>query len=380
MKLIKSQKGVTLIVLVITIVVLGVLSFTVIANIDGLTSARNKTNFEEDINKLAEAVEQYYARNKELPIANIYTNTSMLEGIKNTNDNDKYYVLDIIKMIEYNLHYGKDYLSIKKLDVSEDASHYTDVYIINKASHTIYYPKGITYDGEVHYSLKNTYSKVEISVNAKITLSAEASQTNSPTVTAQVKHNSYTDIDVQNCAWVMNTSSTPLGTDKSKYGNTFQTEEEALGLGITTPLPAQSTSYYLHVLTMDIDGNTAETISTPMVVTENRHHHIGSPNADGGCYKKTPHTVTKQCNENVSMNRDNAGWEQWDTGDCMAGPVAGYCSKGHRVTGQVTWGYGTSWTGTTTGRCTQTYTETTYTYDLTCGYEENAVMSYTVSV
>ena len=94
---------------------------------------------------------------------------------------------------------------------------------------------------------------------------------------------------------------------------------------------------------------------------------------------KTPHTVTKQCNEKVSMNRDNAGWEQWDQGDCMAGPVAGYCSKGHRVTGQVTWGYGTSWTGTTTGTCTQTYTETTYTYDLSCGLAQNQIISYTIS-
>ena len=112
MKIMKAETGVTLIALVITIAVLSILSFTVVANIDGLTSARNKANFEEDVNKLTEAVEQYFARQGELPIANAYTNVSMLQSIKNTNDNASYYVLDIIRMIEYNLHYGKDYLAI----------------------------------------------------------------------------------------------------------------------------------------------------------------------------------------------------------------------------------------------------------------------------
>ena len=285
MKIMKSETGVTLIALVITIAVLSILSFTVVANIDGLSSARNKANFEEDVNKLTEAVEQYFARQGELPIANAYTNVSMLQSIKNTNDNASYYVLDIIRMIEYNLHYGKDYLAIKQLDATADVSSYTDVYIINKASHTIYYPKGIEYDGEIHYSLKNTYSKVNIPVSAVITFSGDKNQSENPIIQAEIKHNSYTDIDVQNCGWVFTNESTPIGTDRNRYANSFQTAMEELNVKIETPIIPEGT-----------DG----------------HTHTGNSKTGGGCYTKAIyHAHTDPCYATCDISK----------GGCEGGPT-----------------------------------------------------------
>lgn len=155
----KNQNGITLITLVITIVIMMILTFTVTINIEPYKNQKAKTNFETDIQKLREEVEQYYARDKELPIINRYTNTTMLNEIKNINDNDEYYVLDI-KQLEVKLNYGKDYFEVTKKKITENIIDLLDVYIINSQSHTIYYPKGIEYNGKVNYRLPEVFSEI----------------------------------------------------------------------------------------------------------------------------------------------------------------------------------------------------------------------------
>ena len=159
-KTIKEEKGVTLVVLVITIIVLSILSFTLFANIDGLVEKRDQNKLEADINSLFEKIEQYYARNDKLPIYNQYTNTSMFESVKNVNDNDKYYVIDLVYLKGLNLNYGKEYYDIRLDKTGTKINTCTDVYIINEASHTIYYPKGKKYNGTIHYRLDTVYSAI----------------------------------------------------------------------------------------------------------------------------------------------------------------------------------------------------------------------------
>ena len=84
----------------------------------------------------------------------------MLEGIKNINDGDEYYVIDV-KQLEVELNNGADYYKIAQKDVSEEITDLVDVYIINKESHTIYYPKGAEYNGMVHYRLPEVYTKID---------------------------------------------------------------------------------------------------------------------------------------------------------------------------------------------------------------------------
>lgn len=155
----RNSKGITLITLTITIVIMMILTFTITVNIEPYQNQKRKTNFETDIQRLREEIEQYYVRVKDLPIINKFTNTSMLESIKNINDNDEYYVIDI-KQLDVKLNYGADYNKILLKDETEEITDLLDVYIINKQSHTIYYPKGIEYNGKVYYRLSEVFSEV----------------------------------------------------------------------------------------------------------------------------------------------------------------------------------------------------------------------------
>lgn len=161
----REQKGITLIALVITIIVLMILSFSITINLAPHLNYKTKTNFNTDITQLKEEVEQYYIKNKSLPVLNQYTNISMLSSIKNPNDNDRYYVLDIRKL-EVNLNYGSEYERVILRGLQADVTDITDLYIINEQSHSIYYPKGLEYDNdgdginEIHYTIESQYTEI----------------------------------------------------------------------------------------------------------------------------------------------------------------------------------------------------------------------------
>jgi len=160
----KNSKGITLITLVLTIVLLIILTFTISINIDQYKIEKIKNNFRSDITALEEEINQYYARIHELPIINKYIDTTRLIGIKNVNDNDEYYVIDI-NQLDVSLNYGKDYYEILLKSRDEEITGLYDVYIINEQSHTIYYLAGAIYDGKVNYTLDNDYSKIYTSLD-----------------------------------------------------------------------------------------------------------------------------------------------------------------------------------------------------------------------
>ena len=157
--MVKSNKAITLVVLIITIVIMTILTFTISININQYGNENTKSNFQNDMESLKEEIDQYYARTKELPVLQPYTNTTMLEEIRNQNDNNQYYVIDIRKL-DVKLYYGADFGTIASKELTEDISHYLDVYIINKQSHTIYYPKGVTYDSMTYYRLPEVYTQI----------------------------------------------------------------------------------------------------------------------------------------------------------------------------------------------------------------------------
>lgn len=162
----KSQKGITLIALIITVVVLIILTFTVTINIDKYDNQNKKSNFETDIRMLKEEIDQYYAREKKLPIINKYSNSSLIPNeVKNVNDNDNYYVIDLdeinLEQFSVEISYGRDYDIIKEKAIEEEITDLLDVYIINEQSHTIYYPKGIEYNGQIHYTTVQEYTNID---------------------------------------------------------------------------------------------------------------------------------------------------------------------------------------------------------------------------
>ena len=162
--ILNKESGITLITLVITVVIMILLTFTITINIDQYKSVNVKYKLHDDITALDEAVSQYYARNKFLPILNKYNNVSMIDK-KNPNDNANYYVLDLDELKIDNLYYGQDYNAVKSINDSTitigAGTGLRNLYIINEGSHTIYYPKGAEFDGKLHYSAEKVYSNVK---------------------------------------------------------------------------------------------------------------------------------------------------------------------------------------------------------------------------
>ena len=158
---IKNEKGITLISLVITLAVIVILSFSISVNMDGLTQQSQKSKLDSDLTQIEEKIGQYYSKNKELPIINKYTATSNFETSKNVNDGEDYYVIDLGKIGNLELNYGKDYEVIKNTNIDNDVTQISDVFIINQTSQTVYYAKGITYNGKDVFRLMVNYSQID---------------------------------------------------------------------------------------------------------------------------------------------------------------------------------------------------------------------------
>ena len=156
----RSEKGITLVTLVITLIVFIILMTTFTINIDSYRNQTMRTNLENDIMALREEIEIYYASKKELPVINLYTNLSMMENQKNVNDNDKYYIIDIRKL-DVALKYDKDFNVALARPRTEEIEDLLDLYIINELTHTIYYPKGVEYNGVILYTLPEYFTNVQ---------------------------------------------------------------------------------------------------------------------------------------------------------------------------------------------------------------------------
>lgn len=140
---IKQEKGVTLSILVITIIVLLILTSTLIYNAKGSINIQNTTKLYNDIELLREKVSEYYNEYGEIPAKIEYTNIGSLSNIlSKNNDTGKFYVIDLEAMKGISLNYGKDYENIK--NNPNNANSYTDIYIINENSHNIFYVNGVT--------------------------------------------------------------------------------------------------------------------------------------------------------------------------------------------------------------------------------------------
>ena len=133
MQKIKDEKGITLSVLIITIVVLSLLSVPVIVNVSNISSRQNYEDFCNDITKLVESVSQVYDLNVDFSTTDGYigpkfsgdltflNNSQDGVNVKNPNDGDLYYVIDAVNLnknsiaIRKFLYYGNIFLyTIKK--------------------------------------------------------------------------------------------------------------------------------------------------------------------------------------------------------------------------------------------------------------------------
>ena len=141
----KQNKSVTMIALVVTVIILLILTNMLIYNAQDSVYIQALNNLYTDIDLLRDKVSVYYNQYGEIPAKIKYTTISQLESAnilsQNNDIKDEFYVIDLEAMQGITLNYGKDYEKIKA--DTENANNYTDVYIINKNSHNIFYAQGI---------------------------------------------------------------------------------------------------------------------------------------------------------------------------------------------------------------------------------------------
>ena len=153
-KIFKNNRGITLVSLVITIVLMIIVASTTVYTSYQRFEINNLNKMINDIELLTDKVSNYYLKYNDLPILKdnsnnfiLYTYTT-LGFEKNQEDNENYYILDLGAMEGITLNYGKEgYEAPNESD---------DVYIINEVSHAIYYVKGVETNGVSYHSLKNS--------------------------------------------------------------------------------------------------------------------------------------------------------------------------------------------------------------------------------
>lgn len=158
----RDNKGITLVVLTITVIVLLIITNIVIYNVKDNLGIEKLKDMQDDIEILNDKVAEYYAKYGTIPAKNEYAN---IDNIRNAGvisekvDTGKFYIIDLSAIENLTLTYGKDYKKITSEISDEEIQKLKDIYIINEASHNIFYVKGITLDEETFYT---NYTKEEV--------------------------------------------------------------------------------------------------------------------------------------------------------------------------------------------------------------------------
>ena len=131
---IKEEKGITLVSLVVTIVILIILSGTAMYNYSVSNEASYYNKMISDIKLLNDKILIYYNKYGEAPKTD---RTINIDGVV-------YYEIDLAKLDNITLNYGNDY---KKTEVLTTSS---DVYLVND-NLNIYYLEGVEKSGEIYH-------------------------------------------------------------------------------------------------------------------------------------------------------------------------------------------------------------------------------------
>ena len=157
----KKNKGITMISLVITIIVLLIVTSITIGNGLGQLGIKRVNNLYADIESISTKVAEYYLKNGTLPVYdNLYVNNKQeleelfkkngaTENITNVNDGDEYYVINPTKLDNLTLNYGDDYKEWTNTSTSEEIQ---NIYIINSVTHQIYFPHGVRSGDEYFFA------------------------------------------------------------------------------------------------------------------------------------------------------------------------------------------------------------------------------------
>ena len=153
--IIKNEKGVTLTTLVLTVVLILIISGMMGYYSTSGLNIKKINNMYSDIEQIQTEVDSYYIKNNDLPTLSF---SISFGNSANPNDSSEYSVIDLSKLGNLRLNYGKEFENVKSNNQLGD---YTDVYIINKQSQTIYYLKGIEFEDKTYYTKPIEYNEIK---------------------------------------------------------------------------------------------------------------------------------------------------------------------------------------------------------------------------
>lgn len=265
----KNEKGITLMVLTITIIVLLIITGITINTSKSQLSIKRLNNLYADLDTISTKVTDYYLKNNSLPVFyNTYLNSSTElgsllvanggeESAINSNDDGSYYVLNLSKLDNLTLNYGEQY---KEWSDTSTFQTYQDLYIINGVTHQIYYPKGITYDGETYFTKKvNSYvvdkiqttsiSDDEFKLTSIVANKNETDEENKVIIDANVKLNLTENLNSDTLKYAWETSS-----DSTNIEYTNFSVDSSNSANIMSKIVDDTTKYYLNLSILDING------------------------------------------------------------------------------------------------------------------------------
>ena len=238
----KTNRGITLVTLIITIIVILIIAgTTVYTSLDRFEINRLKKMY-NDIELLSDKVNNYYLQYKGLPLVKDTNNNAIqytyttLDFEKNVNDSGNYYIIDLTAMEGISLNYGEQ--GFNNPNTSED------VYIINEVSHVIYYVQGIEADGEMYHTIPED----ENSINDTIPPSKPEIKIISGTVNSEGKYMS--DVEIEMIPGKDNWS----GVNKTTYSINDGTEIDITTLTNNILKITENGTYTIKLKTYDNNG------------------------------------------------------------------------------------------------------------------------------
>lgn len=170
----KNNKGITMISLVITIIVLIIVTSVTIYNGTAQLGIKRVNNLYADIDSISTKVAEYYLKNDKLPVfeneyidsktnlEKLFRENGATTNITNVNDEGAYYAIDLTKLDNLTLNYGDDY---KKWTNTSTSDKLQNIYIINSVTHEIYFPHGVRSGRDYYFARfpdENKVSSVEL--------------------------------------------------------------------------------------------------------------------------------------------------------------------------------------------------------------------------
>lgn len=194
MKKFTFKRGVTLTVLMITIVIMVILSSTIIINVGSAITDTRKTTFASDLKVIEDAVSVYYIQNDKLPSDEVTMSENEILTLSGS-DNMSYLKeeLSLNGDDNENLEMGSFYkIDLSKLNIensSKGLGEGNDVYVVSSLSLKVYYLAGISADSTKYFSLVRLTSlnKIEDSTTFENDINVDIKTVSGVTVKKQVR-------------------------------------------------------------------------------------------------------------------------------------------------------------------------------------------------